>query len=145
MFDSITGVTNFLINHFKTNCKSIKTVEIFPVPLTEFPIQQPTVSIGLETADINYGEGIFNGVDGDGNKYYGANANCTYALKICVPKSLSSLDCYAAFDTIADACLGIKSLNVIKVFLGGITYERAMGALVLSAGIQLTVQLETVV
>ncbi len=145
MFDSITGITNHLINHFKTNCKAIKTVEIFPVPLTEFPIEQPTVSVGLEAAEIHYGEGIFEGNDSEGNSYYGAKAGCTYALKICVPKSQSSLSCYTAFDTVADACLSIDELNIIRVFLGGITYERSMGALVLTAGIELTAKLETVI
>lgn len=145
MFSSITDITNHLIEHFRTNCHDIKTVEIFPVPLTEFPIEQPTVSVGLETAEIHYGEGIFEGTDTDGNSYYGAKASCTYALKICVPKSQSSLSCYAAFDTVADACLSIEELNIIKVFLGGITYERSMGALMLTAGIQLTAKLETVV
>ncbi len=145
MFNSITGITNFLINHFKTNCNSIKTVEIFPVPLTEFPIEQPTVSIGLKSAEIQYGEGIFEGNDTNGNSYYGAKAACTYALKICVPKSLSSLSCYNTFDVIADSCLRIDELNIIKVFLGEITYDRSMGALVLKAGIELTAKLETVV
>lgn len=144
MFDSITSITNHLINHFKTNCRNIKTVEIFPVPLTEFPIEQPTVSVGLESAEIHYGEGIFEGYDTNGNSYYGAKVGCTYALKICVPKSQSSLSCYSTFDTVADACLGIDELNIIKLFLGGITYERSMGALVLTAGIELTAKLETI-
>ncbi len=145
MFNSITAVTKYLINYFKSNCKGIKTIELFPVALTEFPIEQPTVSVGLQSAEIKYGEGIFEGVDTDGNSYYGVTAACTYALKICVSKSLSSLDCYSAFDKIADACLNITKLNIIKVHLGEITYDRTMGALVLQAGVTLTAQLETVV
>ena len=145
MFNSITGITNHLINHLKKNCPSIKTVELFPVPLTEFPIAKPTVSVGLESAEIQYGEGIYEGDDANGHSYYGAKAGCTYALKICVPKSKSSLDCYAAFDSVADACLGVDELNIIRVFLGEIHYDRSMSALVLKAGIELTAKLETVV
>jgi len=145
MFNSISGITDHLINHLKTHCKAVKTVEIFPVPLTEFPIDRPTVSVGLESAEIHYGEGIYEGDDEDGNSYYGAKAACTYALKICISKSQSGLNCYAAFDAVANACLGITELNIIRVFLGGITYDRSMGALVLTAGIELTAKLETVV
>ncbi len=145
MFNSITGITNHIISHLKTKCKSIKTVEAFPVPLTEFPIEQPTVSVGLQSAEIHYGEGVYEGNDENGNSYYGAKAGCVYSLKICVAKNKSGLDCYKAFDTVADACLDIAELNIIKVYLGGITYDRSMGALVLSAGIELTAKLETVI
>lgn len=145
MFNSITSITNYLIALLKLKCKNIKTVELFPVPLTEFPIAQPTVSVGLQTAEIHYGEGVYEGDDTSGNSYYGATVGCTYSLKICVPKGKSSLDCYTAFDTVADACLGIDELNIIRVFLGEIHYDRSMGALVLSAGIDLTAKLETVI
>lgn len=144
MFSSISDVTRHLINHLKTNCKTIKTVELFPLALTEFPIEQPTVSVGLQSAEINYGEGIYEGTDSSGNTYYGATAGCVYSLKICLSKSRSGLDCYQAFDTVADACLGIDELNIIRMFLGEIYYDRPMSALVLNAGIELTAKLETV-
>ena len=39
----------------------------------------------------------------------------------------------------------MEELNIIKVYLGEITYDRSMGALVLSAGIELTAKLETII
>ena len=143
MISSISQVINrakFLLSEL---CPHIKVVELFPSGSTEFPLKAPTVSVGIKTAQLPYGEGAFRGKDDFGNSYYGITALVTLGLNICVPKSQSGYDCYATFDMVAAACNEIQDFNVVSLSMGEIHYNRSMGALVMPAEITLTAEFES--
>ena len=126
-------------------CEDINFVRIYPSDLTQFPIKRPTVSVGLKKANLPFSEGTFSGPDVNLNKYYGITLTASYELKICVPKTMSGEDCYKAFDEIADALLGCNDLYIINVYCADISYDRVMGALVLTAGVDLSADLYNIV
>ena len=123
MLNTVVDVLNYVTNGLKTKCTGYLFVNSFPEKLTEFPI---STYLGTNTSNV---------------KYYGAVADCSVALKICVPKSSSGIKCYQAFDSIANACLSLNGVDVVDLSCGNIVYDRIMGALVLSAEIRLKAEL----
>ena len=143
-FNCVVDVSEYLLNGLKTECQDLQFVASFPKELTDFPVKKPTVSLGINKASLPFTECIFEGVDGGGRKYYGTTAIFDFALNICVPKTMAGIECYKAFDKIADVCLGLNEVTINNVYCGEIKYNRTMGALVLSAGISLSVELCTI-
>ncbi len=141
MLNTVVDVLNYVTNGLKTKCTGYLFVNSFPEKLTEFPISKPTVSVGISKADIPFSECTYLGTNTSKVKYYGAVADCSVALKICVPKSSSGIKCYQAFDSIANACLSLNGVDVVDLSCGNIVYDRIMGALVLSAEIRLKAEL----
>lgn len=134
-----------MLNALRNGCSDIDFVSEFPSSITDFPVKKPTASLGIKKADLPFSECIFEGVDTAGRKYYGVTATCELSLNICVPKTSAGINCYSAFDKIADVCLGLTSINITNIYCGEVKYNRMMGALVLSAGINLSAELYTVV
>lgn len=145
MLNCIVDVSDYLLNSLSKNCDNIKFVPTFPSEISEFPIKQATVSLGIISGSMPLAESIFDGLDAEGNKYYGTIATCEFSLDICVPKTMAGIECYKAFDQIADACLQLEEVAVTNIYCGNIKYNRTMGALVLTAGLVLTAELGTVV
>ena len=144
-FNCVVDVSNYVLNGLKKGCTDMQFVAAFPSELTDFPVKKPTASLGIEKASLPFSECIFEGVDIADKKYYGTTATFEFALNICVPKTMSGIECYKAFDKIADICLGLNEVFITSVHCGNIKYNRTMGALVLSAGINLSVELCTIV
>lgn len=141
----VVDVCEYLLTSLKKGCKEVQFVASYPSELTDFPVKKPTASLGISNASLPFSECIFEGVDVMGNKYYGTTATFEFSLNICVPKTMPGIECYKAFDKIADVCLGLDSVTITNVYCGEIKYNRTMGALVLSAGINLSVELCTIV
>ncbi len=145
MLNCIVDINDYLLTQLKTKCKNIKFLPAFPSEISEFPIKQPTASLGIISGIVPFDECIFDGLDAEGNKYYGTTATCEFSLKICVPKTMAGIECYKAFDKIADACLQLDKVIITNLYCRSIKYNRTMGALVLTAGINLSAELGTVI
>ena len=144
MLNCIVDISDYLLRQLNSKCKSIKFLPAFPSEISEFPIKQPTASLGIISGIVPLTECIFDGLDDKGNKYYGTTATCEFSLKICVPKTMAGIECYKAFDKIADVCLQLEDVVITNIYCGSIKYNRTMGALVLTAGINLSAELGTV-
>ncbi len=141
MLNNVVEVNNYILNKLSAECKDLKFVSAFPSEISEFPIKKPIASVGIVKATVPISKCIVEGFDDSGKTHYGTTADFELSLKICVPKTMSGLECYKAFDKIADACLRLDEVAVIKVYCEDIKYNRNMGALVLSAGITLKADL----
>lgn len=144
-FNCVVDVSKYLLNGLKTKCPDVQFVAEFPSELTDFPVKKPTASLGINKASLPFSECIFEGVNSSGKKYYGTTATFEFSLNVCVPKTMAGIECYKAFDKIADVCLGLNEVTITNVYCGEIKYNRTMGALVLSAGIDLSVELCTII
>lgn len=137
----IEDVTNAVFSKLSSGCSGVTFVRSFPKVATEFPVKEPTVSLGIKRAEIPLSEGVYLGKTSDGTKCYGAFATITYSLTICVPKALAGQECYKTFDKIANALLGKTAFFSTAVRCGDIYYDRNMGALVLPAEIDIKAEL----
>ncbi len=137
----LEDVTTALFLKLSGNCPDVTFVRSFPKVATEFPVIEPTVSIGIKKAEIPLSEGVYLGESSDGTKCYGAFATVTYSLTVCVPKNSTGQECYKTFDKIANALLGKTDFLSTAVRCGDIYYDRNMGALVLSAEIDIKAEL----
>ncbi len=144
-FNCVVEVCEYLLNGLKSGCHDMQFVSEFPSEITDFPVKKPTASLGISKASLPFSECIFEGVDARNDKYYGTTATFEFSLNICVPKTMAGIECYKAFDKIADVCLGLNAVTITNVYCGDIKYNRTMGALVLSAGINLSVELCTII
>ena len=138
--NNIVDVCNSLLQSLKNDCQGINFVSAYPTEINDFPIKKPTVSVTIKTINLPYSEGMFLGKNLE-NYYYGVTAECDVALNICVPKSMSGIDCYEAFNKVADSCLNVKHMIIKSLYCEKITYDRILGALVLTAGVKLSAQL----
>lgn len=142
MLNNVVDVNNYILNKLSSICKNLKIVSAFPSQISEFPIKKPIASVGVVKATIPIANCIVEGTNTAGKVRYGTTADFELSLKICVPKTMSGLECYRAFDEVADACLRLDEVWVTKVYCEDIKYNRNMGALVLTAGITLKAELE---
>ena len=140
--NNVVDICNSLLQYLQSDCKDMNFVSAYPTEINDFPIKKPTVSVTIKTIDLPYSEGMYLGKDLE-NYYYGVTAECDIALNICVPKSMSGIDCYDAFNKVADSCLSVKNMIIKNLYCEKITYDRILGALVLSAGVKLSAQLTT--
>lgn len=141
MLNNVVDVNNYVINKLGSICENIKFVSAFPSEISEFPIKVPIASVGVVKATVPIANCIVEGTNKSGQTRYGTTADFELSLKICVPKTMSGIECYRAFDVIADACLRLDEIWVTKVYCEDIKYNRNMGALVLSGGIILKAEL----
>lgn len=140
----LVDVFNYISETIAEECPDMDIVKTFPADLTEFPIARPTVSIGIDSAKYPFRGGLFLRTNALFDKYYGINTECVFKFNICLPKTMSGIDLYSAFDEVANACLSLEEVVIINISAGSIHYDRIMGAIVLEATITLNAELTSV-
>ena len=145
-FNNLTKVNTEFANVLKGDemAKNYDIVHTFPDNSVAFPISTPAISFGIKKANIPIGFATYTGLDFDEKKHYGTIASIVYDLKICVGKNAGGDSCYQVFDDIANRLLATNNFRLINIYCEDIYYDRVMGALILNAGVEISVDFDSI-
>lgn len=106
--------------------KNVTIVNEFPAIKRDIPLSQPTVSVGVDRLSVALAEGYTKlAIDA-------SPATVRIKLTVCVPKSMTGLDCYGILDGIVAAFNDLALFfNIIGIESGELKYSSSLGVLVL--------------